>query len=1027
MADPRTSLLTLALAAGIDNVSDAELVPAGMLTQARNVRLSKVPGRVVKAPGRTTALAAQASRMVAAIPLANGDATAVICAAPETSKVVRGVAAARLPCMTESATASVGQGGMVPAQVTRSALVPGYWGGWSSLSSASWQGNTLFAWIAQDIGTPPGVMVSGIDATGAVSVPPALVLPNAGSMNPLGFCAVTSHGSTLLLWWADSSTGPLNVSPISFVNGVPQVGLATVIFSAATFRTCLAYDPADTSAVYLATVTAAAPSSVIVKRVTPATQAVAATVTLTHGAAVGGISMAYGLDGGAGYLAIACSVTASGMAVRRLDPATLATSWTNATVAAGTSPVGVSLDKQQAAMAIYVAYDSQPGVNAYTFDAATGVNNGTAVALPYHTFAAAPRTVRVGGAWIPMLPVRRAYVVTSAAIPPTSASWVPDPAIEVYRACRASVGGFSGGTHAWYPVARVGVDMAHVLEGFELAPSAFSVAVDDDAFEVIYLCDPPNTGAPARVSQAPACAIRSTRVSLAAAQPQVAQCGQGIAVAACAIPLAWDGVTLSELCPTHVPRVTVATTGGANTLAAGTYLFAAVVEWVDAAGLVHRSPPSTVVAATMPGATSPKATVDIAPSAYNGYSTPQIKVILYMSDVGGSVLYAQNWGPTVLGYAATTVTFGNIVAASTSGLYPPIYSDGSATQELVAWCPGAARAAAFVGDRLWLVDAERPWRAYHSKPSANGLAPEMAAKCFVDFPAGAGNLVAISSMQEQPLFLGPRGAWTVDGQGPDALLGPPFFSDPRRVNDVPCTQALSVAKCPAGVIHATGNRFAMIAADGTRTWPGVDSSLHGAFVGSAVFPDQHEAVLFCADGWAYVYNWARDAWVLWDTAVTGASSIVAACGVPATNRAIIVAGDGTIVVLDPATVSASAQIVLETPWLVFDGPHGDVNLQNVVLRARSAGAHGVTVELATDYDVYQSAKVYSSSDVAALVGNGAYDLVPEPRDRRARAARVRITETGASGDGMQALSLTFEVTKNGNGKMIQAFKNGARK
>jgi hypothetical protein len=56
-ADPKTALATFSLALGMDNVSAEESVqPAGQrprLVRSRNVRLTKVPGMVSKAPGCT--------------------------------------------------------------------------------------------------------------------------------------------------------------------------------------------------------------------------------------------------------------------------------------------------------------------------------------------------------------------------------------------------------------------------------------------------------------------------------------------------------------------------------------------------------------------------------------------------------------------------------------------------------------------------------------------------------------------------------------------------------------------------------------------------------------------------------------------------------------------------------------------------------------------------------------------------------------------------------------------------------------
>ena len=107
------------------------------------------------------------------------------------------------------------------------------------------------------------------------------------------------------------------------------------------------------------------------------------------------------------------------------------------------------------------------------------------------------------------------------------------------------------------------------------------------------------------------------------------------------------------------------------------------------------------------------------PSGAGGGSHEFATVTLYnVSEPNGLVLYAQS--NPIAGYYA----WNNLAAPVVDAFHPPLYTDGSATLELANFCPNASRDVEVVGDRAWLIDAERTNRAWPSKPIVPGFAPE---------------------------------------------------------------------------------------------------------------------------------------------------------------------------------------------------------------------------------------------------------------------------------------------------------------
>jgi hypothetical protein len=93
----------------------------------------------------------------------------------------------------------------------------------------------------------------------------------------------------------------------------------------------------------------------------------------------------------------------------------------------------------------------------------------------------------------------------------------------------------------------------------------------------------------------------------------------------------------------------------------------------------------------------------------------------------------------------------------------------------------------------------------------------------------------------------------------------------------------------------------------------------------------------------------------------------------------------------------------------------------VIARMVKSGMHGLNVQIATNYEAVQPTKAFSSVDVDGAVVNGRYDVWPQPRDLPARAVRLWFTETGATGDGMQPVNVTLELTRN-PGKMSRSLR-----
>lgn len=1039
--DARTQLVTIPLAIGMNNTSFDEVVqPSGQrprLLESRNTRLSKVPGLVSKAPGATLLASGITGPVGGLIPTADRDSTLMPIAIASANRRIDGSA---INDQVSANIISYYQDGYFPVQVSNAGYLPGGRADFNpAIAYVASTGMTYFAHIDS---ANWGIVISAIADDGRVAMPARSVgvYPTNGTANFLG---LSSYGTNVLLWAKDPGSNAIQVWRLSIgaTGEVAVLGAATAtIYTPANVtmkNVAIAYDPDDTANVYLVSQNSAVATSITINRVSTSTLTVTTVQTIALGVAWDHVALSYMSHATHGnLLVLAVSRTGGSTNFYELSATALTTTWTAAAVLTqGNVACGFWCRDGSTVLRILAVSQTMaatPGTNntqvlAYTSAGATSAFLGLGAAM---------RSLRIVGQMVthkatsnrlvPYLTCINQWANTGS-YDPASANFVSETSVEVYRAGYAGVEEFTC-------CARLGTDQVmrypgNTITGDYAVTSSCSVIVVSDKITLSYLAENIQDG----VSVA-GYRPRYVSLDLASAQPQFAYEAGGAAIIAGAMPVVWDGAEVAEYSPQRASAVTVANTGGGALN--GSHLFAAVIQWKDAQGNTRRSPPSNV--ATLTGAAF-TATMSVfvpqsfrrsrgtsqSPSGHEYYT-----IIPYVSEASGLVLYAQ--ATILVSVGINMVTFAVNAEPTVDAFHPALYTDGSATQELPSFCPNACKSVAVIQDRVWMLDAEKRGRGYFSKPKVEGFFPQMNPDCTVTFPASAGDLRCVIGYNSAPIFLGDSGIWTVAGEGPDALLNPPDFASPQQISDVPCTQRNSVVRSPAGVFFVSNNRFARF--DGAaEILHDVDAQLYGNIVGTAVFSKYSEVCFFTAQGYVHVYNWEAGGWTLWDTTVTGVTTLTGCAQIPTSGKVLYYGDSGELWLMDPDTVSTTAQISLSTGWILFGGPQDDNSLGDMVLHAKRSGAHGLTVTTTTDYDgsagntvtqTYSAAEVLSG--VADTTNAKRYDLQPEVVKKHARALQLVIVETGASSEAFQPASLSIEVIKEA-GKAARGLYASGRK
>lgn len=1038
MPDPKSALLSFPLDIGIDQNADPETVqPFGdrpRVVSSTNTRLTAVRGKVTKAPART-ALGASLRRCGGIVPSRVYDSAAAFFHPGDDGN--RRIASGSVGLLTSVANNATPQNSYYPVRVSRAGALP-------SGASSAWMpavahdtstGYTYYATIGETIVSGVScsyIAVTVIGSSGQlVCSPTRLVLYSSSISNP--FLALTAFPGQVTIWYKSTSTNAILAARLTVSTTVVTLGSPSTIYtpgSIAIGSAALAYDQSDTSNVYIVCYQSASNDARLL-RVNPTSLTVSTGLDVVTGAdASAKHAIAYVHDGTSGQLIWMVSWAAGACTLFAANTTTLVTSWsqTNRLWWADEGAISCGFYK------IATPFSLNVGVFAATRQgtvASTATAGGTAVEaraysggaltvtsqIPWYQMVAPICTVKIEATtqWYSVFSVMP-YYANAGRNDPTDVNFISDPSVELMRMR------YDSGPVAYFDmIGRVGTDMVWRHPTTPAGLNGCCFVRSDLKMRLTYVADEADG-----VGRGPS-VTRYVDFDWSPFNPRFALLAGGQAVIAAAQPAVWDGAEITEFQPARAPKIVGSATGGTGDTLTGTYRFAAVISWRDSSGTAHRSPPSNTITLS-PAAAAVRLWVTVPVTYENRVTQGGYTVTIYASQNGGSVMYAQGIAEDVASSTAYWHAFTAIYDPVQNALTPALYSDGSATQIKIPYAPNASRDAKVIGDRLWLIDAERN-RAYYSQPMSTealaGVFPAMNPTQYVDFPAAAGTVIALENWKESPLFFSSTGVWTVDGEGPDALNNPPYFGQPRQLSDLPCTDGDSVVLTPAGIIFRSGNRFAL-AGNGFGVLDDVNANVD--VIGAVSFRDQHEVVVFLSNGTACVFNYLKQAWTTWDANVFSSSGAISAVAQdPWSGKALYFSDSATALFsIDPTTVSTTAQMSISTGWVIPGNPQEDCTLQNWYTRCARGGAHGVDMTIGVDYQANQPAKSYSSTEVTNTTTNGRYDLWAEPRDKPARAVKLTLTETGASGDGMQPINVTYEIIRN-TGKKSSSLRQSGRK
>lgn len=465
---------------------------------------------------------------------------------------------------------------------------------------------------------------------------------------------------------------------------------------------------------------------------------------------------------------------------------------------------------------------------------------------------------------------------------------------------------------------------------------------------------------------------------------------------------------------------------------AGTWLAAAVWQYFDGGGFLHRSAPSA----------NPILVMDEEYIKYDARSYPAslrdpetTNCVWYRTDANGvfvRVMYPHQIAANT-DAGATAQDFYQL--DEVVGL-EPLYINNF---ELEAVAPEGGLFATKAAGRVWLGGFTRRNRVQFSKPLTPGtatepaLAPEFNEAFGRLIPDGSEN-TGIAALEDNIVIFTSDGVYLCGGEGPDDGGGGDSF--PRSlslVERVGCIEFRSVCEYAGGVMFQ-GRRGIY---DLTRNqsvrfigFPVVDLTDAYPTITSSVLDETHSEVRFTCvnaasdDSIVLVYNYAFELWSVWRPMRYTDTPIVAVSACMHRDVYHLLEADGTVWKQDGSSFKDNGTVfvppALETPWLQFAGQGGWKRMRQLIPMLAEHDPFKLKVTVWADFeDEPCQTEVLTAAQIAQFANRGGacQPLISFVR-QRCEAIKLRIEgledERTGTGQGYTISGLTLGwVPKSG--------------
>jgi hypothetical protein len=521
-------------------------------------------------------------------------------------------------------------------------------------------------------------------------------------------------------------------------------------------------------------------------------------------------------------------------------------------------------------------------------------------------------------------------------------------------------------------------------------------------------------------------------------------------------PSLTDGVRVHEFAFPYFPSILGGlATGGGGQIAAGSYSYIAIYDWLDARGQLHRSARSGAFAAHINGAPASLAMVvttmcfsgkEKSSVAASAHASPQsvgllsipATVRLFRTQNGGSIYYEVGSTPNVQGQP--TVTILDVLTDAQIATNQLLYGDGLNSEAVGAildnLCPPAFQCLIVHNNRFVGIDGTNVWATKELTSGEGAGFNELMAFSWDD---GPGPIMAAASMDGKLVLWKSDRVGYVTGQGPADDGGQNDWSPVQSiVTDVGCINWRSLVVKPDGVYFDSHAGQRQLTRDlQVVPVPNVEDLMatNGVQTSAVVHPTQGR-ILITANtddtstprvGVIIDRDYILDSWLTTLPHVGAVSAVVAdAPTIGPTYHWLDASGivwrESPLEYQDELASSVVyVPMQVETAWVKAAGIEGFARFRRLQVTWQNMDPHALSVYVAYDYSpTYWLMGTVTAAMMTAMPGAPlCQQLFALPR-QRAESVRFKIVDAAdavtapVTGQGPLLVSLGLEVSSYTN-------------
>jgi hypothetical protein len=487
----------------------------------------------------------------------------------------------------------------------------------------------------------------------------------------------------------------------------------------------------------------------------------------------------------------------------------------------------------------------------------------------------------------------------------------------------------------------------------------------------------------------------------------------------------FDGAQVVEHGFHLFPENIVATPNAAGgSIAAGTYQYVVMWEWMDNFGQVHRSAPSVPVSITTTGATS--SCVLTIPTLRLTAKTTPIAAVVYRTAANQVIFYRLTsiTSPLLNDKTVDTISYSDTVADASIIGNEQLYTTGGEVENIAA--PAPVITLSYRG-RAIVVPGENRRTWWYSKQVIQGAPVEFNDAFVQAIDQIGGDITAAGVLDEKLILFKADHIFMVAGDGPSPSGQNNDFTQPYRIPTASgCIAKNSLALIPKGLMYQSSKGIYLLDRSLQVSYIGqaVEAYNTATIVSSEVIPDLHQVRFLLNTGVALAYDYFFDQWSTF-TNISGVDATIFGGLYTYLQPGGLVMQETPGLFLDNGN---PISMKLVTGWLSGAGLQGFERVRRLLVLGDYRSPHKLLVDIAHEYipGPTQSTTV----DVSTLLGTplyggttpyggdttfgGEYPLyqfrVPLSRQKsQAIQITIRDAPTAPYGEAMSLSALAFEV------------------